>query len=230
MHRDFPSSWCLGDIEDMVSHKDSLNWIREHKRASPIPSHSPCRPGPHRNVWMEDLLGQFCWASSPCRPSRPGPSSRWWREMPRCGAAGCASVPLRTVTAREAANTNLCVLPWRWLVTTHPPEYLLRDEVDSPVLRSEVDLALQPGVGAHDEAWAVVGSVTRAFTVVGRASHGAGGWGGGRGLSRGEGGDTSRRRRREEGGRSNTPRATETWDSQTNKTRPKGQKMRQPKF
>ena len=109
MHRDFPSSWCLGDIEDMVSHKDSLNWIREHKRASPIPSHLPCRPGPRRNVWMEDLLGQFCWASSPCRPSRPGPSSRWWREMPRCGAAGCASVPLRTVTAREAANTNLSV-------------------------------------------------------------------------------------------------------------------------
>ena len=47
---------------------------------------------------------------------------------------------------------SLCVLPWRWPVTTHPPEYLLRDEVDSPVLRSEVDLALQPGVGAHDEA------------------------------------------------------------------------------
>ena len=70
---------------------------------------------------------------------------------------------------------SLCVLPWRWPVTTHPPEYLLRDEVDSPVLRSEVDLALQPGVGAHDEAGAVVGAVTRAFTVVCRASHGAGG-------------------------------------------------------
>ena len=47
-----------------------------------------------------------------------------------------------------------------------------------------------------------MGAVTRALTVVGGASHGVcgSGGGGGRGLSRGAGGNSSRRGRREEGG------------------------------
>ena len=74
------------------------------------------------------------------------------------------------------------------------------------MLRSQVNFPLEPGVGAHDEPGAVVGAVTRALTVIGRASHGVsgggggGGGGGGTGLSRGPGGNSSRRGRREEGG------------------------------
>ena len=57
------------------------------------------------------------------------------------------------------------------MLTAHPSKYLVRDEVHAAVLRPEVDLALEPGVGSHDQAGAVVGAVTRAFTVVGRARH-----------------------------------------------------------
>ena len=71
------------------------------------------------------------------------------------------------------------------------------------MLRPQVDFPLEPGVGAHDEPGAVVGAVARALTVIGGASHGVsggGGGGGGTGLSRGPGGNSSRRGRREEGG------------------------------
>ena len=59
----------------------------------------------------------------------------------------------------------------------HPSKYLVRDEVHAAVLRPEVDLALEPGAGPHDEAAAVLRAVRgaapvpRALTVVGRASH-----------------------------------------------------------
>ena len=91
-----------------------------------------------------------------------------------CGAAGCASVRLRTGRARAAATERPVTLPAVG-VTTHPSQDLLGHEVHAPVLGPQVDLALQPGVGAHDEAGAVVGAVARALTVVGGAGHGAGG-------------------------------------------------------
>ena len=59
----------------------------------------------------------------------------------------------------------------------HPSKYLVRDEVHAAVLRPEVDLALEPGAGPHDEAAAVLRAVRgaapvpRALTVVGGASH-----------------------------------------------------------
>ena len=44
-----------------------------------------------------------------------------------------------------------------------------------------MNFPLEPGVGAHDEPGAVVGAVGRALTVIGRASHGVCGDGGGGG-------------------------------------------------
>ena len=70
--------------------------------------YTPCRLAPRRNVWMEDLQERFCWASSPCRPGRRGPSSRWWRARRWCAAAGCASDPPRTALAREAETRDTC--------------------------------------------------------------------------------------------------------------------------
>ena len=91
-----------------------------------------------------------------------------------CGAAGCASVRLRTGRALAAAiERPVCLAAVS--VTTHPSQDLLGHEVDAPVLGPQVDLALEPGVGSHDQAGAVVGAVARALTVVGGAGHGAGG-------------------------------------------------------
>lgn len=47
-----------------------------------------------------------------------------------------------------------------------PSEYFLSHQVHPPVLRPQVNLALQPGVWADDQAGAVLGAVGRALTVV----------------------------------------------------------------
>ena len=58
-------------------------------------------------------------------------------------------------------------------IMTHPSKNLVSDQVDAPVLGPEVNLPLEPGVGAYDEAGAVLtgGAVTRALAVVSRARH-----------------------------------------------------------
>ena len=49
-----------------------------------------CRQDPHSCAWRGSSPAPTCWASSPCRPSRPGPSSRWWWDWRWCAGAGCA--------------------------------------------------------------------------------------------------------------------------------------------
>lgn len=63
----------------------------------------PCRQVLHRSAGRARPLAQFGWASFPCRPSRRGPSSRWWRGWRMCGAVGCAWGQLRTATILAAA-------------------------------------------------------------------------------------------------------------------------------
>jgi hypothetical protein len=61
-----------------------------------------------------------------------------------------------------------------------PSEYLLSDKVNSSVLRTEMNLPLQPGIGSDYKACRpVLTPMAGALTVVGGARHGRGTWGGG---------------------------------------------------
>ena len=51
------------------------------------------RPDPHNYAWMVSSPAPVCWASSPCRPWRPGPSSHWWWDWRWCGEVVCAWSP-----------------------------------------------------------------------------------------------------------------------------------------
>lgn len=54
--------------------------------------HSPCRRDLRTNVGKANPLALFCWASSPYRPWRRGPSSRWARDLPMCALLKTTSI------------------------------------------------------------------------------------------------------------------------------------------
>ena len=66
----------------------------------------PCRLVLRKSAEMAHPLARFCWASSPCRPGRRGPNSRWLKDWQMCVAVECASSQQKTGTALEAKFTK----------------------------------------------------------------------------------------------------------------------------
>ena len=84
---------------------------------------SPCRLVLRKSAEMAHPLARFCWASSPCRPGRRGPNSRWLQDWQMCVAVECASSQQKTGTALEAKFTKQEKNYWDfyfWYINSQP--------------------------------------------------------------------------------------------------------------